>query len=323
MATQKSEAKHFNFSEVVGGGYDEFIRDRHFFRVCKGGRASKKSTDIIGLELPFRIMKYPKSNALVVRQTANTHETSTFAEIQKGVKRLGVEKYWKFTLNPCEATYKPTGQKIVFRGFDDPYKLTSLNVPVGVLCWYYIEEAYEVDDVNAFLTLCEGLRGKEIEELGLWPQVTVLYNPWINSHWTKTMFWDVEREDTFRLTTTHWCNEFLSQADHDRIEALKVTDPERYRVVGLGEYGIPGGAYFDEFRTAIHVCKPFPIDKSWRRYFVLDYGRDMLAAYWIAVDWHDKAYCYREKCKAGLFVSEAAELFHYHFFLVCKKQKFL
>jgi len=307
MATQKEAPKTGKLSDIFGGGYNEFLRDRHFFRVVKGGRGSKKSTTAF-TELPLRIMKYPNSNALVVRQTANTHETSTYAEVQKGVKRLHAVKLWKFTTNPCEATYKPTGQKILFRGFDDPYKLTSINVPVGVICWVYLEECYEMDDEGAFDTLSESVRGKQIEDFGLWPQVTLIYNPWVNSHWTKRKFWDVERPDTFRLTTTHKCNEWLTEADHERIEALKITDPERYRVVGLGEYGIPGGAYFDEFRTDVHVCKPFRIPADWRRYVTIDYGRDMLAAYWVALDHHGKGYAYKEKCKAGLFVSEAAEL---------------
>ena len=317
MATQKEAPKTEKLSEIFGGGYDEFLRDRHFYRVVKGGRGSKKSTTAF-TELPLRIMKYPGSNALVVRQTGNTHETSTYAEIQKGVKRLHAEKYWKFTLNPCEATYKPTGQKILFRGFDDPYKLTSLNVAVGVICWIYLEEVYEMEDDEAFQTLCEGLRGSEIEKLGLWPQVTLTYNPWVNSHWTKKMFWDVERPDTFRLTTTHKCNEWLTEADHQRIEILNIKkidgkpnplyDPERYLVVGLGEYGIPGGAFFNDFRRDIHVCKPFPIQKDWRRYVTIDYGKDMLAAYWIAVDWHNKAYCYREIHKSGLYASDAAKM---------------
>lgn len=313
----KNNETVIKYSEVFGEGYKEFLADRHRFRVVKGGRGSKKSSTAF-TEAPLRIMQYPNSNILVVRQTANTHESSTFAEIQKGVKRLHAEKYWKFTLNPCEATYKPTGQKILFRGFDDPYKLTSLNVATGVICWYYLEECYEMDDVEAFKTLCEGLRGADIEKFGLWEQITLIYNPWVNSHWTKQMFWDVDRPDTFRLTTTHKCNEFLTQANHDAIEILNVKeingkpnplyDPDRYQVVGLGEYGIPGGAFFDEFRKDIHVIDPFPIPKDWRRFVTIDYGRDMLAAYWIAIDWQNKAYVYKELHKSGLFVSEAAEM---------------
>jgi phage terminase large subunit len=205
-------------SEIFGGGYKEFLESRKFFRVVKGGRASKKSSTAF-TEAPKRIMQYPMSNIVVVRQTANTHETSTFAEIQKGIDRLKCKHLWKINHNPCEMTYKPTGQKILFRGFDDPYKLTSLQVPVGVVCWVYIEEAYEILDEESFWTLCEGIRGRQIEEYGLWPQVTLIYNPWTNGHWTKKVFWDVEREDTFRLTTTHKCNEFLTEDDHARVQA--------------------------------------------------------------------------------------------------------
>jgi phage terminase large subunit len=142
---------------------------------------------------------------------------------------------------------------------------------------------------------------------GLWKQITLTFNPWVNSHWTKTRFFDNEDPDAFTLTTTYKCNEWLDDADRALIENLEKTDPERYKVVGLGEYGIPGGAYFDEFRRDIHVIEPFEIPKDWRRYVTLDYGLDMLAAYWIAVDWHNKAYCYKELYKPGLRISEAAK----------------
>ena len=142
---------------------------------------------------------------------------------------------------------------------------------------------------------------------GLWKQISLTYNPWVNSHWTKVRFFDKVDPDAFTLTTTYKCNEWLDEADRTLIENLQKTDPERYLVVGLGEYGIPGGAYFDEFRKDIHVVEPFEIPKDWRRYVTLDYGLDKLAAYWIAVDWHNKAYCYKEVYKSGLIISAAAK----------------
>ena len=311
MAKSKADEalSKIKYSELIGGGYDDFWRSRKRFRVVKGGRSSKKSSTM-GRECVYRIMRYPKSNILVVRQTGNTHETSTYSEIQQAARQMGVYHLWKFTTNPCEATYKPTGQKILFRGFDDPLKLTSIKVPYGVLCWVWFEEAYEIDDEKAFDTLCEGIRGKDIEEAGLWVQFTLTYNPWVSSHWTKERFWDVERADTYRLTTTHWDNEFLTQADHDAIEALDdensaAYDPERYKVVGLGEYGIPGGAYFPEFRTDIHVIDPFPIPAHWQRFTAKDYGLDMLANLWIAIDEKGCAYVYKELCESNLTISQA------------------
>jgi phage terminase large subunit len=305
MAAQKDNV--VKLSEIVGSGYGEFWRDKHRYRVLKGGRASKKSTTT-ALWFIANIMKYPQANALVVRKTYNTHHDSTFSALKWAAERLGVSKYWQFKENPLEAIYKPTKQRILFRGFDDVLKLTSITVDKGVLCWVWLEEAFEIDDEADFQTLDETIRGELPEGSGLWKQITLTYNPWVNSHWTKSRFFDRQDPDAFTLTTTYRCNEWLDDADRALIEKLRETDPERYKVVGEGEYGIPGGAFFDEFRKDIHTCKPFKIPHDWRRYVTIDYGRDMLAAYWIAVDWHNKAYCYRELHKPGLFVSEAAEL---------------
>ena len=271
----------------------------------KGGRASKKSTTE-ALWLIANIMKYPLANALVVRKTYNTHHDSTFAALKWAAERLGVTRYWQFKENPLECVYKPTKQRILFRGFDDVLKLTSITVEKGVLCFVWLEECFELDDEADFQTLDESIRGEMPE--GYFKQITLTFNPWVNSHWTKRRFFDRQDPDAFTLTTTYKCNEWLDDADRNLIENLAVTDPERYKVVGLGEYGIPGGAFFDEFRRDIHVCKPFPIPKDWRRYVSIDYGRDMLAAYWIAVDFRGNAYAYREIHKPGLYASEAAEI---------------
>ena len=271
----------------------------------KGGRASKKSTTE-ALWLIANIMKYPLANALVVRKTYNTHHDSTFAALKWAAERLGVTRYWQFKENPLECVYKPTKQRILFRGFDDVLKLTSITVEKGVLCWTWLEECFELENEADFQTLDESIRGEMPE--GYFKQITLTFNPWVNSHWTKRRFFDNTDPDAFTLTTTYRCNEWLDDADRKLIENLATSDPERYKVVGLGEYGIPGGAFFDEFRRDIHVCKPFPIPKDWRRYVSIDYGRDMLAAYWIAVDFQGKAYAYREIHKPGLYASEAAEI---------------
>lgn len=298
-------ARERRVMDIVGAGYDEFWNDRHRYRVLKGGRGSKKSTTT-ALWFIYNIMKYPLANAVVIRKTFNTHKDSTYAQLKWAAMKLGVLDKWDFTKSPLEVTYNPTGQKILFRGFDDPLKLTSMTVAVGVLCWVWLEEAFEIDNAADFDTFDESIRGEMPE--GYWKQITITYNPWINSHWTKERYWDCECPDNvFRLTTTHKCNEYLDKADHDKIEALQYTDPERYKVVGLGEYGIPGGSYFNEFRTDIHTIDPFIIPSDWRRYVTIDYGLDMLAAYWIAVDGHNKAYVYKELYKSGLIISEAAK----------------
>lgn len=299
-----NELHEIYLPKIIGKGYASFWKSKNRYRVLKGGRASKKSTTT-ALWFIYNIMKYPLANAVIVRKTFNTHKDSTFAQLKWAARRLGVYDKWKFTLSPLEATYIPTGQKLLFRGFDDPLKLTSMTVDVGVLCWAWLEEAYEIINEEDFNTFDESIRGEMPE--GLWKQITITYNPWVNTHWTKTRFWDKEYPDTFRLTTTYRCNEWLDDKDRNLIESLRISNPDRYKVVGLGEYGIPGGVYFDEFRTDIHVINTFVIPNHWRRYRTIDYGLDMLACYWIAIDTNQKAYVYKELYQSNLIISQAAK----------------
>ena len=137
----QTNAKQIYLPELVGDGYGEFWRFRGRYRVCKGSRASKKSKTS-ALWFIVNLMKHPAANLLVVRATYNTLRNSCFTELKWAIARLGVQQYWQINLSPLEMTYLPTGQKIYFRGLDDPLKVTSITVDVGVLCWLWIEEAY-------------------------------------------------------------------------------------------------------------------------------------------------------------------------------------
>ena len=190
------------------------------------------------------MMKYPNSNTLVVRKTANTHKDSTFALLKWAIKNLEVEHLWKFTENPLEITYRPTGQKILFRGFDDAEKLGSITVPVGCLCWVWCEEFFEVDNFQAFDLLDKSIRG-DFGKYGLWKRIMITFNPWVYSHWIKEKFFDVARDDAYVFTTDHRCNEFLSEQDHEMYEKALEEDPERGMVIARGDWGIPGGSFFD------------------------------------------------------------------------------
>ena len=68
----------------------------------------------------------------------------------------------------------------------------------------------------------------------------------------------------------------------------------------------PVGAFFDEFRREYHVCEPFPVPECWRRYMAIDYGLDMLAALWLAVDDEGRAVVYREVYEPGLTIAQAS-----------------
>ena len=105
-------------SKIVGGGYDDYWNCTARYRVLKGGKGSKKSATT-ALNFICRMMKYKGSNLLVVRQVMNTHRDSTFAQLKWATEKLQVSHLWSSTLSPLEMVYRPTGQKIIFRGFDD------------------------------------------------------------------------------------------------------------------------------------------------------------------------------------------------------------
>lgn len=240
-------AVKINLPEVVGKGYGTFWRFKGRYRVCKGSRASKKSKTT-ALWFIVNMMKYPQANTLVVRKTFRTLKDSCFTELKWAVHRLKVDAWWEFKESPLEATYKPTGQKIYFRGLDDPLKVTSITVDVGVLCWAWLEEAYEVMKEDDFNILDESIRGGVPEGSGLFKQWTITFNPWNEHHWLKKRFFDNPDDETLALTTNYTCNEWLDAADIKVFEDMKKRNPRRYAVAGLGGWGIVDGLVYENWR---------------------------------------------------------------------------
>lgn len=264
-----SGRKELSLPEVVGKGYGTFWRWKGRYRVCKGSRASKKSKTT-ALWYIVNLMKYPESNLLVVRKVFRTLKDSCFTELKWAIHRLGVEGFWEIKESPLEMTYKPTGQKIYFRGLDDPLKVTSITVEHGYLCWMWIEEAYEVGNENDFNMLDESIRGAIPPETGLFKQITLTFNPWNEHHWIKKRFFDNPADETLAMTTNYMCNEWLDAADRKVFETMRLNNPRRYRVAGLGDWGIVDGLIFenweekafdvDEIRGNPHIKSAFGLD---------------------------------------------------------------
>lgn len=277
--------------DIVGGSYDDFWISRKRYVVCKGSRASKKSTTA-ALKIITRMMQYPMANTLVVRNTGASLKDSCWTQLRWAIDRLGVTQYWKARVSPLELEYLPTGQKILFRGMDDPLKVTSITVKTGVLCWGWLEEAYELSE-DAFNRIDESLRGQLPE--GYYVQWLITFNPWDSGSWLKSRFFDMPHDNVLAMTTNYMCNEFLSKDDIDMFEDMKRTDPERYKVAGLGEWGIAEGQFFKQWRADLHIVEPFSIPKNWLRFRSMDWGSARpYACHWWAVDYDGNLWCYRE-----------------------------
>lgn len=261
-------------SDVVGGGYGEFWNCMKRYRVLKGGKGSKKSTTT-ALNMIYRLIKYPESNLLVVRAVMNTHRDSTFAQLKWAQEKLGVSHLWKNNVSPLEMTYIPTGQKILFRGFDDVLKLASTTVEKGYLCWVWVEEAFELESEADFEKLDLSVPRGNIPD-HLFKQTTLTFNPWSEHHWLKKRFFDSEADNVFAHTTNYMVNEFLDDTDRSIFERLREENPRRYAVAGLGEWGIADGLIYENWE--VKAFNPAELGKEggtewqYRSFFGLDYG---------------------------------------------------
>ena len=254
--------------DIVGKGYKAYWNFKGRYRVCKGSRASKKSKTT-ALWFIYNIMKYNNANLLVIRKTYSTLKNSCYTELKWAIHRLGVDAFFNCTLSPLEITYTPTGQKIYFRGLDDPLKITSITVDVGSLCWAWIEEAYEITSETDFDMLNESIRG-EVED-GLFKQITITFNPWNDRHWLKKRFFDNPDKDTLALTTNYTCNEWLDEADLQVFETMKEKNPRRYQVAGLGNWGIVDGLVYENWKEQEFNIEDVRTDRT-TSVFGLDFG---------------------------------------------------
>lgn len=260
-------------SQIVGKGYNEFWKFKGRYRVVKGSRASKKSkTSALWYMANLSKEKYRQANLLVIRKTYRTLKDSCFTELKWAINRLGLQNQWVAKESPLEIVNVETGQKIFFRGLDDPLKVTSITVDVGVLCWLWIEEAYEVMQESDFDTIDESIRG-EVPE-GLFKQITLTFNPWNEHHWIKKRFFDAPPDpDILAITTNYLCNEWLDEADKKVFERMKKQNPRRYRVAGLGDWGIVDGLVYENWHEQMFSLKQIQEQHpNLKSGFGLDYG---------------------------------------------------
>lgn len=254
--------------DIVGKGYGAFWRFKGRYKAVKGSRASKKSSTQ-ALKAIIEIVENPTVNWLVIRKVERTLRDSCFAQLKWAIHRLQLDRYFKCSTSPLEITYVPTGQKILFRGLDDPLKVTSITVEVGSLCRLWVEEAYEITSEEAFDRLDESIRGQLPQ--GMYHQVVLTFNPWSDRHWLKKRFFDEPSENVLAMTTNYLCNEFLSASDLVLFEEMK-KNPRRYRTAGLGEWGIVEGLVFENWEERAFDVNEIAKRPNVKSAFGMDFG---------------------------------------------------
>ena len=274
--------------------HQDIKRHRHTHYWLKGGRGSTKSS-FISVEIPLGMMRDAArceyTNAIVLRRYGVTLRESVFEQIGWAINALGVSELWKSSVSPMSWTYLPTGQRIIFRGADDPTKVKSIKFAVGWAKYLWYEEVNEFEGPEKIRSINQSvLRG------GADFFVFYSFNPpqaarnWVNQYVA------IERGDTLVHHSTYltvppqWLGEqFIVEADH-----LKEVKPEAYRHEYLGEVTGTGGevfsnitlraitdeeiSRFDNLRRGIdwgYAADPFAYnvchyDKTRRRLYIFD-----------------------------------------------------
>lgn len=231
-------------SELIGPAYygmHHAIRRHDYTHYwLKGGRGSLKSS-FVSVEIILGMMKSPDRHAICFRKIKDTLSESVYEQLLWAIDMLGVSEYWQKSVSPMRLTYKPTGQRILFRGLDYARKLKSIKARNGYFAYVWYEELDEFRDMDEIAVVNQSvLRGGR----DFW--VFYSFNPpkskqsWVNYEAT------VERADKAVLHTTYltapaaWLGEqFLVEAEHK-----KQVNYDKYRHEFLGEAIGTGGEVF-------------------------------------------------------------------------------
>lgn len=177
----------------------------------------------------------------------------------------------------------------------------------------FMEEATQFSEFQ-YQALTESNRSSGMCKTGFLPRMYLTCNPGGVGHgWVKRLFIDrnyrqSEQAQDYRfIKSLVYDNAYLMKYSPDYVKMLENLPRARRMAMLEGNWDIFEGQYFSEFNRDIHVIKPFNIPKDWRRYISIDYGLDMLACLWIALDYSGKAYVYKELYESGLIISDAAK----------------
>lgn len=232
-------------SEKIGPAFYDIAHDvfrhGHTHYDFSGGRGSLKSSTV-SIIVPLLLVGNPGTHALVLRKVANTIRDSVYAQYIWAIGELGMAAYWEAKVSPMELIYKPTGQKIMFRGADDPMKIKSIKVPFGYIAVTHFEEKDQFAGRAEIRTILQStMRGGSV----FWNFEN--YNPPISrDNWANKDSLE-ERADRLCHKSTYLQAppEWLGQQFIDEAEHLKETDERAYQHEYLGIPVGTGGNVFE------------------------------------------------------------------------------
>lgn len=219
----------------------DIIEGKHTHYKLYGGRGSTKSS-FISLEIIMGMMEDPNANAACFRRVGNTLQESVFEQLMWAIDALGVSHLWKPNLSPLRITYLPTGQRIVFRGCDDPNKSKSIKLRHGYFkyIWYEERAEFEGDEDERKINQSLMRGGDKYVVFYSWNPPKSL-NSWVNQDVLTVRDDTLCSHSTYLTVPKEWLGEqfFIEAAELKKRKILA------YRHEYLGEAIGTGGKVFD------------------------------------------------------------------------------
>lgn len=213
----------------------------HSEYVFPGGRGSTKSS-YVSMEVIDLLMHYEQMHAVVLRQVADTLRGSVYQQIIWAISALGLENEFNCTVSPLEITRRSTGQKIYFRGADDPGKIKSIKVPFGYIGIVWFEELDQFSGEESVRKIEQSvIRGGDMAFKFKTFNPPKSANNWANQ------YIKIPREDRL-VTESNYLTvppKWLGKPFLDDAEFLKATNPIAYENEYLGVANGVGGNVFD------------------------------------------------------------------------------
>lgn len=226
-----------NVATLINPSFDEVLFTDKSYVVLKGGRASTKSS-VISLQLVLEFLDDPQANVLCLRKVGKYLSTSVYEQIKWAIYTLQVDKQFRFYSSPLKIVHKKTQTAFYFSGVDDPMKLKGFKIAQGYIHALWYEELAEfsgredIDVVEDTFLRVDLPNGKPVK-------VYYSYNPPKNPYdWINLWVAEKETDPDYLVHHSTYLDDkygFLGKQMIKKIDNYKVTDPDYYRWMYLGE----------------------------------------------------------------------------------------
>lgn len=274
--------------------------------ICYGGSRGGGKSHVSRIKMCLLALNYSGIQILLLRRTLKELRENHILQLQKLLKGIATYK---------EATKEfifPNGSRIVL-GYCDAEK-DVLNYQGQAYEVIVLEEATMFTEFQ-FQALTESNRMSGNMKDEFVPRMYFTCNPGgVGHQWVKRLFIDKDYRgkedpnDYMFIPSLVFENKYIMEHDPNYVRVLENLPEDRKQAMLYGNWDIFDGQFFPEFDRKLHVIEPFEIPVHWNRYIALDYGLDMFAVLFIAVDTKGKAYIYNEIHKSDLIVSEARQV---------------